>query len=93
MSRFTVRIRRSLVRRMTRWSLPVEVLIDVRHALEDLLARDPSELLQRTRVPFDGLTFTFPVGDRSNRTYLYVFTFHVKYGSGKPGARTAHAGT
>ncbi len=47
----------------------------------DQLAEDPSRVLQRLTEPFDGITYTFPIVDRGDRVYGYVFTFHVRYGA------------
>jgi len=65
---------------LRRWNLPVEVQIDVRLRLDELL-HNPAERLQRITHPFDGLAYIFPAVDRSNRTYGYVFTFQVRYGT------------
>jgi hypothetical protein len=77
---FHVRHRPHFAKQLSGWHLPVVVLIDVRLAF-DRLAANPGELLRRVTEPFDGMTFTFPVVDRDNRVYGYVFTFHVRYGA------------
>ena len=78
---FTVRLRRGVRRQIARWHLPDPILMDVYLRLQDDLTGQPANLLQRSAAPFDGMTYTFAAGDRSNRAYLYLFTFHVKYGA------------
>lgn len=63
-----------------RWRLPDGVLVDVYHRLKDDLSHNPADQMRRTTYPFDGMTYTFPAVDRSNRVYGYVFQFQIKYG-------------
>ena len=77
---FRIRTRRDFARRLRMWNLPVEVQIDVRLRLDDLM-NAPAARLQRITAPFDGMAYTFPAVDHSNRTYGYVFTFHIRYGT------------
>lgn len=77
---FQVRMRRNFQHQLRRWNLPAEVQIDVRLRL-DALEHNPADRLQRIDDPFEGMAYTFPVVDRSNRAYGYVFTFHIRYGA------------
>ena len=77
---FTIRHRPHFAKQLRAWNLPVVVQIDVRLAF-DRLGENPSELLRRVTEPFDGMVYTFPVVDRGNRVYGYIFTFHVRYGA------------
>ncbi len=77
---FRVRPRPHFAKQLRRRNLPVVVQIDVRLAF-GRLAESPGSLLRRVTEPFDGMTYTFPVVDRDNRVYGYVFTFHVRYGA------------
>jgi hypothetical protein len=78
---FAVRFRRSVRRRIARWNLPDDLLVEVFLRLTEDLSTTPSQLLRRTTAPFDGMAYTFPAVDRSNRVYGYAFIFHVRYGA------------
>jgi hypothetical protein len=77
---FTVRFRRTAGHQISSWRLPDGVLVDVYERLRDDLSHEPASRLERTTHPFDGMTYTFPAVDTSNRRYGYVFTFLIKYG-------------
>jgi len=76
---YRVRLRREARRQVAGWHLPDGVLVDVYTRLQDDLVANPAERMVRSTVPFDGMTYTFPVIDRSNRFYGYSFTFLIRY--------------
>lgn len=78
---FTVRFRKRAIRQIADWNLPGPVMVDVYLRLRADLSQQPWQRLERTTHPFDGMTYLFMVGDRSNRSYVYIFAFQVKYGA------------
>ncbi len=76
---YTVRFRRTANRQIIRWHLPDEVMVEVFLRLREDLAVNPASRLVPATFPFNGMMYPLFVPDRSNRLYIYVFTFHIKY--------------
>lgn len=89
---YRVEIRNSVSRKIISWMLSDAVLVEVHLRLRDQLTHDPWRSLQRTRAPFDGMTFSFSLVDPDNRLCEHFFAFQVVYSQDEGTVSVVHAG-
>ena len=76
---FRVKIIPLVRRRIISWNLPDAILVEIHLRLNDRLSENPSQYLHRTRVPFDGMEYSFSIIDPDNRLCEHLCFFQVIY--------------
>jgi hypothetical protein len=61
------------------WQLPDPVLVEIHMRLREDLKDSPALSLERTRQPFDGMSYRFSMIDPDNRLCVHHFVFQVFY--------------
>ena len=76
---YRVRLASRVRERLSSWTLPPAVYVDVGLRLERLQDR-PAERLVPIAPPFRGMAYRFTLIDPDNRLAEYAFSFQVMYG-------------
>jgi hypothetical protein len=75
-----VTIRPLAMEQIARWRLSDFLLVEINLRLREQLPENPSSLLVRSHVPFDGMVYPFDIVDPENRFCMHKFYFHIIYG-------------
>ncbi len=77
---FRVQLLPQTTRQVASWGLSDSVWTEVLLRPYQRLRENPAALLERTKQPFDGMTYRFELIDPDNRFCQHLFRFHVLYG-------------